>query len=433
MKVAILGAGITGLTLARRLLLSSEDPSLEVCVLEKDLVPGGLCRTLESGGFRFDLGPHNFHSRVPGFHDAMGDLIGERYRERSFAAQVVFRGRFIPYPMSGMDILKSIPLTTSLACAASFLHSALSRHPAVEEESFEQFIVRRFGRKMYSIYFGPFTGKVWGVDGSGISADFGRERIGSYSLWDLFKRLFMGIRQKGKVTSENPFNEIRRYYPPSGCGEVVEALFRECTADSRFCLRTRAEVTGLDMEAGRVSAVRLGDARLPVDRVFSTLPITEVGEFLGHDTGTLCYTSTAFLILFLRRPRVLGDSPWVLFADPEVPFNRVSELGLICEEMNPEGRTSLIVEHTYPEWSETASTPDVDIFSRGVEGLARYGLITMKDVEDWTVVRRQGTHPLRRLGYAAERAALLDKVAQGEVPATTAALMLLEAFARDAD
>jgi len=411
MRVVILGAGITGLSLARRLLLSCDAPALRVTVLEKEAVPGGLCRTLDAGGFRFDQGPHNFHSRTPGFHDAMRELLGDRYRERSFTAQVVFRGRFIPYPMSGMDVLRSIPLTTSLACGASFLGSVLANRSTGGEESFEQFIVRRFGRKMYGIYFGPFTRKVWGVDGSDISADFGRERIGSYNLWDLFKRLFLGIRQKGRVTAENPFNEIRRFYPPSGCGELIDELLRRCSADPRFTLRTRSEATGLETDGGRVTAVRLGDDRLPGDRFVSTIPLPELGGFLGGPVGRLTYTSTAFLMLFLDRPRVLGPSPWVLFADPAVPFNRVSELGLICEEMNPPGKTCLIVEHTYPEWSETASVPDGDLFRRAVEGLSGYGLIAPGDVEDWTMIRRRGTHPLRRLGYAVERDALSARVA----------------------
>lgn len=100
MKIAILGGGITGLSLAYHILRFSDDESIQIHLFEKDSVPGGFCRTLTYGDHRFDLGPHNFHSRVPGFHTVMQNLIGDRYKEHHFTTQVSFNDRFIPYPMS---------------------------------------------------------------------------------------------------------------------------------------------------------------------------------------------------------------------------------------------------------------------------------------------------------------------------------------------
>jgi len=412
MKILVLGGGISGLSVAYHLLGRTTDPSIEVHVLEKDTLTGGLCRTLKKDGFRFDLGPHNFHSRMPEFHQAMKGLLGERYAERSFNAKVVFRGRTIPYPMSGVDVLKSIPLHTSAACAASFLAGLFSGRGKNEEEvSFRDFITKRFGAKMYEIYFGPFTEKVWGVPGSDLSADFGRERIGTYNLWDLFKSVFIGMRQKSSSTAENPFAEIKRFYPPSGCGELPDALLKQCTSDPRFHLHTGVEVTGLQQEDGRVTGVRTDQGEVSADHCFSTIPLPQLGGFLGlDDTGLLSYTATSFLILFLDRPSVMEESPWMLFSDASVPFSRVSELGLICEEMSPEGKTSLILEFTSRRRSEIDTGSDEDLFEAGVSGLQRSGLIERENVIGWTLVSRRGTHPLRRVGYAAEREKYLAAV-----------------------
>lgn len=401
MKIAILGGGISGLSLAYHLIRLINNPDFEIHVFEKESEPGGLCRTMRIGDFLFDYGPHNFHSRILGFHESMHQLIGEDYREQQFVAQVVFRGRFIPYPMSGADVLKSVPFSTSLACALSFLASLIVR-PISPEESFQCFIEQRFGRKMYDVYFGPFTRKVWGIEGSELSADFGKERIGTYNLWDVFKRVFLGIRSRATTTSENPFVDIRRFYPPSGSGQVIDALFEFCNSDPRFHLHTGTIVTGLKRADSRIDAVETDRGIYPFDFVFSSISLSSLGDFLGTRSDLLSFIATRFLLLMIDRDRILDSSPWVFFADSEIRFNRVSELGIICDGMCPEGKTSLIVEFTSTGQDEVWNASEGKLLEWAFAGLEHNGLLISSDVIDWRVISVWNTHPLRRVGYRSE-------------------------------
>lgn len=145
---------------------------------------------------------------------------------------------------------------------------------------------------MYEIYFGPFTKKVWGIEGRELSADFGRERIGTYNLWDLFKRIFFGMKERGTITSENPFTDIRRFYPPSGCGEVLDALYERCLLDPRFRLHMDSEIKGIVLNGNRVTHVTT-DTEFAVDYCFSTISLLDLGGYLGLSTDILSFTSTS--------------------------------------------------------------------------------------------------------------------------------------------
>lgn len=400
MKVAILGGGISGVSAAYLLLRQSDSPDLQVCLLEKRDSVGGLCSTVEMGDFRLDYGPHNIHSTDPWFDTLMHELLGEQYRPRSYKAKVVFRGRFVPYPMEGIDVLRGVSLLTSLGCAGSFLWSRMeSLFRDWDDDSFEAFIVNRFGRRMYDIFFGPFTEKTWGVSGRELSADLGRQRVGVFTLWDLFKRTVLGMKPKAALTGEeDPFLNQRTIYPDLGSGSVIAALLDPCLRDSRFELRTSAEVESVERD-GEGWVVTGGGSEYRADRCLSSIGLTDLLGMLRLPDPGLRYVSTRFLMLTLDQETVFGDTPWVYFSDDTTCFNRVSEPKNMSPLMSPEGRTSLCVEFITTREDETWRASPEDLLDRALSGLGKYGLLRSAAPLAWKVVDWENTYPLRTVDY----------------------------------
>ena len=400
MRVAVAGGGISGISAAYFLLHECVDPDLEVHLFERRHAPGGLCRTVEmDGGFRFDFGPHNIHSVDPWFDSLMIELLGDQYRERLFRAKVQFGDGFIPYPMKGLDILGGVPPWTSAACAASFVWSRIeSLFREWRDDSFEDFIRNRFGRKLYDIYFGPFTEKTWGVPGSMISADFGRQRIGVFTLWDLFKRTFLGMKPKSMEAGEDPFLNSRCVYPDHGSGTVIDALLSPCLSDPRFTLHAGEPVTGLSRDGGGMR-VSTPSSEYRFDLVFSSISLTELCRMLDLPDPGLVYISTRFLLVTLDQESVFGTTPWVYFADDRTAFNRISEPRNMSPLMSPEGRTSLCVEFTTTGKDRIASAAGEELLEMAVAGLSGFGLIRPEAVRDWRVLDRENTYPLRTIDY----------------------------------
>ncbi len=401
MRVAVIGGGVSGLSAAYWLLeAAGAGTDLELHLFEKRDAVGGLCQTVGmEGGFRFDFGPHNIHSVDPWFNSFMEDLLGEEYRTRVYKPRVVFRDRFIPYPMKGLDILGGVSPLTSAACAASFLWSRIeSLFTEWRDDTFEDFIRNRFGRKLYDIYFGPFTEKTWGVPGSMISADFGRQRIGVFTLWDLFKRTFLGMKPKAVEAEEDPFLNSRCFYPDRGSGTIIDTLRRACESDPRFVLHSPEPVEGIT-PAGGGYVLRTAKCRFDADLVMSSISLEDLCRMLGLPDPGLVYISTRFLLLTLDQESVFGSTPWVYFADDRTAFNRVSEPRNMSPEMSPEGRTSLCIEFTTTGSDRISAASGGDLLDLALAGLSRYGLLGRGPVIDWKVVDWENTYPLRTLDY----------------------------------
>ncbi|MFO7626234.1 MAG: NAD(P)-binding protein [Candidatus Fermentibacteraceae bacterium] len=402
MNVVILGGGVSGISAAFLLLQKSSDPDLKVDLIEKRSFVGGLCHTIDMEGFRFDLGPHNIHSTDVWFDELMRALLGEQYRQRSYKAQVVFRDRFVPYPMEGIDVLKGIPLGTSLSCASSFLWSRVeSLFHKWNDDSFQSFIVNRFGRKMYNIFFGPFTEKTWGVPGSELSSDLGKQRVGVFTLWDLFKRTVLGIKPNASITGEeDPFLNQRTYYPDNGSGDVISALLAPCLRDPRFRLHSSTEVRAIepDQEGYLVHA---GDLELKSDYLLSSIALTDLLQMLQLPDPGLSYISTRFILLSLAQESVFGDTPWVYFSDNKTLFNRVSEPRNMSKLMAPPGKTSLCVEFTTTGIDKIWKASEGTILDWTISGLKQYGLLKPDTIENCRVIDWENTYPLRRVDYKA--------------------------------
>jgi len=152
--VAIIGAGLAGLTAA--FLLSRE--GVNVTVLERDpRYVGGISRTVESKGFRFDIGGHRFFSKSQEVEDLWTELLGDDLLHRPRSSRIYYGGKFYAYPLKAGEALKN-------------------------PRTFEDWVSNKFGRRLFGIFFKTYTEKVWGMKCSEISADWAAQRIKGLSL-----------------------------------------------------------------------------------------------------------------------------------------------------------------------------------------------------------------------------------------------------------
>src|ERR1700754_1236644 len=175
--VAIIGAGPAGLTAAY--LLTKQGYS--VTVIEKDPVyVGGISRTVEHDGYRFDIGGHRFFSKSKEVVDLWNEILPDDFIERPRMSRIFYGGQFYSYPLRAFEALRNLGLFTSAACMASYLKWKLFPHQ--DPRSFEQWVENQFGRKLFSIFFKTYTEKVWGMDTADIPADWAAQRIKGLSL-----------------------------------------------------------------------------------------------------------------------------------------------------------------------------------------------------------------------------------------------------------
>src|ERR1051325_10199089 len=105
-RILILGAGPCGLSAAWELM----DRDLEIVVIEKQDQVGGLGRTYEHKGFRFDVGGHRFITSSNSLLERVCELMGDELISSERRSIILLRGQQFQYPLSAADFLKKLPL-----------------------------------------------------------------------------------------------------------------------------------------------------------------------------------------------------------------------------------------------------------------------------------------------------------------------------------
>ena len=126
MTIAIIGAGISGLACAHKLL---ELGAHDIHIFEASDSAGGLCRTIQLDDFSFDLGPHQLHTSDPNVISLLGDILGDNLTECRRHAGMRMHGKLLNYPLGISDLLTGLPAATAAACAIDFAKARLRRAP----------------------------------------------------------------------------------------------------------------------------------------------------------------------------------------------------------------------------------------------------------------------------------------------------------------
>ena len=209
---AILGGGPAGLT-AAYILGRRGRPG---AVFEADGTVGGIAKTIEFNGYRFDLGGHRFFTKLEPVQQLWEDMLGDEFLTRPRLSRIYYDGKYFDYPLTAKDVVSRLGLWESTRCALSYLRSGPS--PEGRAHTFEEWVTTRFGRRLYDAFFRSYTEKVWGIPGSQIRSLWAAQRIKNFSLG----QAILTILGFGKDNVTTLIEEFR--YPRLGPGQMWEAF-----------------------------------------------------------------------------------------------------------------------------------------------------------------------------------------------------------------
>lgn len=400
-NVVVLGGGIAGLAAAYFLTRTGR---FDVTVLEQAPHVGGLCASFKRNGFVLDHGPHKMYSVIPGILDELRSLMGDRLVAVRKTHLIFLRGGYLAYPVRLGDLARRLGpfelARAGLGFAAAAAARVLDRRA---DRSYEDYVVRRFGRRLYDMVFAPLAEKVWG-DPASLHADMARTRLPASNTIDLLLRT-VKLRPEVATTNAEIF-----YYPRGGFGELPETM-RERIEAAGGRVITSAAVQGIERADGRITAVRAataeGPVRLPADTVVSSLPLPILGRLaltapdaaFQQAVDGLQFRHLVLVYVEVRRPMAL-PAQWVFVPEREYVFSRVSEQKQLSPDVAPPDRTVVCcdLQPSEDEWRWTAS--DEEIAAACVNDLHRTGLVDRRDVIGTFVKRQRNFYPRYDLNYA---------------------------------
>src|SRR3977135_337903 len=185
-----MGAGPAGLTAAYELMKHG----VLTTIIEKDpSYVGGLARTVEHKGYRFDIGGHRFFSKNQEVEDLWTEILGPEMLTRDRLSRIYYRGRFFAYPLKAANALWNLGLVETIRCTASYARARA--FPIRNPRSCEDWVRNQFGWRLFSIFFKTYTEKVWGISTSELSADWAAQRIKSLDMWLVLKSALLPRRR----------------------------------------------------------------------------------------------------------------------------------------------------------------------------------------------------------------------------------------------
>ncbi|HWG99063.1 MAG TPA: NAD(P)/FAD-dependent oxidoreductase, partial [Pilimelia sp.] len=408
--VVVIGAGPAGLTAA--LLLARAGRA--VTVLEASDEVGGISRTVERDGWRFDLGGHRFFTKVPEVERLWHDILPDGdFLRRPRMSRILYRGRLFDYPLRPLNALRGLGLVESARCVASYLAARV--RPPRDQSNFEGWVAARFGYRLYQIFFKTYTEKVWGVPATAIQADWAAQRIKNLSLGSAIAAALRPRRGSTEITTL--IDQFQ--YPKLGPGMMWERA-RELAEEAGARVLTAAPVRAVHRERGRAVAVTADVAgrsvRMPCAAVISSMPLTEL--VLGMDPPAdvaaaargLSYRDFLTVALVLPTDRAFPDN-WIYVHTPGVRVGRVQNFGSWSPYLVKEGRTCLGLEYFVNEGDDLWSLPDADLVDLARRELGRLGLVDTAEVEAGYVVRVPKAYPVYDAGYDQRVAVLRDWLA----------------------
>lgn len=421
--VAIIGAGPAGLT-AGYLLTKA---GYSVAIIEKDATyVGGISRTVEHEGFRFDIGGHRFFSKSKEVVDLWNELLPDDFIERPRMSRIYYEGKFYSYPLRAFEALANLGILRSIWCMASFAKAKLL--PKRDIKSFEDWTVNAFGRKLYSIFFKTYTEKVWGMPCDQMSADWAAQRIKGLSLWgaviDGLKRsLGLNKRPNDGMQTKTLLESFR--YPRLGPGMMWDAARDRIVERGGQVLMGHAlRQLSFNQTTQRwtIAATHDGDAvTLNAAHVISSAPMRELASRLHPlpatlpEAANLKYRDFLTVALMIRSPDLFPDN-WIYIHDPKVKVGRIQNFRSWSPEMVPDSAIACVgLEYFCFEGDGLWASSDEELIALATTEMAALGLCDPAQVEGGAVVRQEKAYPVYDEDYA-QNVDMLRREIEGRYP-----------------
>ncbi len=405
----LIGGGPGGLTPAY--ILSKEGHL--ATVLEATDTLGGISRTAQYKGFRFDIGGHRFFTKIASVEALWHEILGEDFISVRRLSRIYYDGKFFDYPLKAMNALKGLGLIESALIGASYLKANL--FPSPVEENFEQWVTNRFGKRLYEVFFKTYTEKVWGIPCTEIRAEWAAQRIQGLSLAKaIIAAVPLTKRGTGLKTLIDEFQ-----YPRLGPGQMWE----ECAAKIRALgnqVLMKHNVIALEHKNDRIVAVRAetpsGVTRIQGDHFFSTMPLRELvramepsaPESVREAAEGLRYRDFLVVALILDKQDVFPDN-WIYIHSKDVQVGRIQNFGNWSRAMLGDPSQSCVgMEYFCFEGDRLWQASDDHLIDLATRELAELGLADKALVCDGTVVRMPKAYPIYDEAYAAHLEVIRD-------------------------
>jgi protoporphyrinogen oxidase len=395
-SVLVIGAGPAGITCAYELAKNN----LPSTLIEKEDVAGGICRTTQYKGFKFDVGGHRFFTKSKIVEQIWRQALAEDFLARNRYSHIYFNEKFFSYPIKIFDVVGKVGLFESLLIFKDYVKAqVLYRNKP--EVSFCDWITKRFGDKLFNMFFKTYTEKIWGISCSQLSSEWATQRIKGLSMGSVVKNALFGNIGKIKTLIEE------FHYPKYGVGQMYDKILSQALEKGAE-IEYKTEPVEIEVEGNRVVSVSVKDAAGNVnkqtpDYLVSSMPFSRifdlfkpaVPQYLKEAAEKLRYRCL-IEVCFIIKGKCDCKDQWIYIHDPKLRTGRLQ----IYKNWSPymgSGDESVInmgMEYFCFKEDDLWQMTDSQIMELAKTELARIGVLKEFQVIDGFVIKVPYAYPV---------------------------------------
>jgi protoporphyrinogen oxidase len=390
-KTAILGGGLSGLTLARLLHEHGED----VIVLEAEPAYGGLCRSKTDQGFTFDRGgSHIIFSRDTEVLAFMRRMIAGNEQRNDRHTKIFYKQRYVKYPFE--NGLSDLPPEDRFFCISEFVKTliAVEKGELPAPTNFREWIYHTFGKGIAECYMVPYNEKIWKYPTAGMSLHWVDGRIPRPPVDDVIKSA-IGIETEG-YTHQSVFS-----YPLDG---GIETLVRAIASPIASYIKTGFRIRSI-RKNGQKWLISNGQETVKADRCICTMPVLHlvaamenVPEAVVAACSSLIYNSLVCVNIGIRG--TVPDISWLYIPDPALGrSNRISFPSSYSRRVAPDGCSAILAEITHQPGDDVAQMTDAALIGEVTATLEAMQVLTRDRIVYSSVERQPFAYVVYDLDY----------------------------------
>ncbi len=396
-EILIIGAGPAGLTAA----WEAEKHGIKTLILESDKEIGGISRTVEKNGWRFDIGGHRFFTKVDEVYKIWDEILDkEDFLMRPRMSRIYYKNKFYDYPLKASNALFNLGIIEAIRCVLSYFYVRLN--PPKNQDNFENWVAARFGWRLYNIFFKTYTEKVWGVDARTIGSDWASQRIKNLSLMKAILNAFQ-INKSGEIIT----TLIDKFkYPKYGPGMMWETAYRKLL-DKDHKILLSSKVVSIDKNNDTYEVTIQSGEVFEAKNILSSMPLAHLPKTINPEPNNNIIESGENLKFrdFLSVALVIDEEDafpdnWIYIHDPGVKVGRVQNYGSWSPYMVKEGKTCLGLEYFVNIGDELWTMDDKDLINLAIKELEKLSLINKDSTHEGYVVRMPKAYPVYDLDYS---------------------------------
>ena len=398
MAVGVIGGGPAGVTAAYEL----AKQGVAVDLYEAGDTMGGLARSMRLWNQTVDLGPHRFFSKVRRVNALWLEVVERDYAMIDRVTRIYYNGKFFHYPLRPMNALTQLGPVEAARCMASYFKERVAPSRPGSLDTFEDWVVSRFGRRLFSIFFRTYSEKLWGISCKDLDSDFAAQRIKKLNLWEALKNAL----QEPKSSTQHQTLVDQFAYPLHGTGMVYQRMAERIERHGGR-IQFNTPVQRVITQNGKAVALELSNGETKIyDHLISSMPISllvsrlpEVPDAVRDAALSLQFRNTILVYLNVGAENLFPDQ-WLYVHEENVRMGRITNFRNWVSTLNGEEKSTILaIEYWANDGDPLWNSDNADLIRLAEEEMRKTGLLADAPVLAGKVIKIRRCYPVYRTGY----------------------------------